>query len=73
MVWIVTRSNVFVGVVLRIGIRFELMVSCVVKAVAYVLRVNVSACKLLDGKPQACLSTGCKIACVRYRRLQDST
>ena len=38
--------EVFVSVVLRVREWFELMVSCVVKAVVYVLRVSASVLKM---------------------------
>ena len=41
-----TESEVFVSVVLRVREWFELMVSCVVKAVVYVLRVNATVLKV---------------------------
>ena len=40
------ESEVFVSVVLRVREWFELMVSCVVKAVVYVLRVNATVLKV---------------------------
>ena len=41
-----TESEVFVSVVLRVREWFELMVSCVVKAVVHVLRVNATVLKV---------------------------
>ena len=40
------ESEVFVSVVLMVREWFELMVSCVVKAVVYVLRVNATVLKV---------------------------
>ena len=41
------------SVVLRVREWFELMVSCVVKAVLSVLRVNAVVLRMYEGKPQA--------------------
>ena len=40
VVWIVIESEVFVSAVLRVGERDELMMSCVMRAVVWVLRVS---------------------------------
>ena len=52
------ESEVFVSVVLRVRKWLEMMVSCVVRAVVYVLRVSAPMLKMWDRIPQARLCTG---------------
>ena len=46
VVWVLTRTEVFMSVVQKVNEWFELMVSCVVKAVVYVLRVYATVLKV---------------------------
>ena len=71
VVWIVIEYEVFASGVLRMREWSGLMMSYVAKDVVCVMRVGAAVLRMLDGIPQARLSTGCNIACVQCRRLHD--